>query len=209
MEALLALREALGDAELILRPEIGVQVSDWVIKELENPVNEWRDVAHLCEIGGLSRSGELVEIIRPIFQRATGLGLKSATRKALLDLGLTEEELTRRAPIRSILLLEPSAFFRKRLLQSLGAWEVRECGSRREASAMLEEKAVDLLISECSDAEGDLGPWIEDQWNQKHIQYLLLSTSTRESGPLSEAPWSLGTLFKPYPLEQLLKTLGS
>ncbi|MBP1627235.1 MAG: hypothetical protein H6Q00_1710 [Holophagaceae bacterium] len=209
LEALLGLREALGDAELILRPQIGAQISAWVLKELENPGNEWKDVAHLCEIGGLSRNPDLVEVIRPIFQRATGLGLKSAARKALLDLGLTEDDLNRRAPIRSILLLEPSAFFRKRLIQSLGAWTVRECGSRQEAATLLEAEAVDLLISECSDADGDLSPWIEEQWNHKRIHYLLLSTANRDPGSLAEAPWSLGALFKPYPLEQLLKTLGS
>jgi len=209
LDALLALREALGDAELILRPEIGSQVSAWVLKELENPGNEWREVAHLCEIGGLSHCGELVEVIRPIFQRASGLGLKSAARKALVELGLSEEAINRRAPIRSILLLEPSAFFRKRLHQALGAWEVRECGSRQEAATLLAAAPVDLLISECSDTEGDLEAWIEEQWNQRRIQYCLLSTANREPGPLAEVPWSLGALFKPYPLEQLLKTLES
>lgn len=209
LEALLALREALGNSELILRPEIGARISEWVIKELENPVNEWRDVAHLCEIGGLSHRQELVEIIRPLFQRATGLGLKSATRKALLDLGLAEEDLNRRAPIRSILLLEPSAFFRKRLLQSLSAWDVRECAGRSEADSLLEAQAVDLLITESSDTDGDLREWIEQQWNRKRIQYALLSTTNRDLGPLPEAPWFLGSLFKPYPLEQLIKTLES
>jgi len=211
-EALLSLREALGDPELILRPEIASNISQWVMQQLENPSNEWREAAHLCEIGGLTHQSELVEIIRPIFQRATGLGMKSAARKALLELGLSEEELNRRAPIRTILVLEPSAFFRKRLLQILsqaGLWELRESGNRQEAAQLLESQPADLLISECADADGDLGPWIEQQWNQKRVQYALYSTANRDPGPLPEVSWFMGALFKPYPPEQLLKTLES
>nr|WP_320133039.1 hypothetical protein [uncultured Holophaga sp.] len=208
-EALLALREALNSPELILRTELGTRIAAWTRDELDNPVNEWREIAHICEIGGLTRQQELVEVIRPIFQRATGLGLKSATRKALLDLGLSEEDLLRHAPIHSLLVLEPSSFFRKRLVQALGAFEVRECGNRQEAEAALRSQPVDLLLTESADAEGELSSWIEAQWDQRRIQYALLSTATRDAGPLADSPWVLGALFKPYPLDQLLKILES
>ena len=169
-------------------------------------------VAHLCEIGGITHQADLVEPIRAVFQRAKGLGLKSAARSALLSLGLSEADLNRRAPIQSILVIEPSAFFRKRLVSSLaatGLWKLSEAGNRQEAAALLEQSAVDLVLTESHDAEGELGPWLETCWEQQRFRHVLLSTSNRDLGPLADAPWLLGTLFKPYPTEQLLRALES
>jgi len=151
-----------------------------------------------------------VDPIREIYQKATGLGLKSAARGALLALGLEEGELNRRAPIRSILVLEPSAFFRKRLAGSLAAreqWELAEAGSRHEAEAILASRPVDLLLTESQDADGDLAPWLEQQWQQNRCRHALVSTSSRDIGDLARSAWVIGVLFKPYPLDQLITTL--
>ena len=212
VESLLALRETLQDPELILRPELVAELAAFVQEGLLAPEADWREVAHLCEIGGITRWAGLVEPIRAIYQGAKGLGLKSAARLALLALGLSETDLNRRAPIRSILVLEPSAFFRKRLLASLaapGLWKLSEAGSRVEASALLEANAVDLVLTESHDAEGDLGPWLESAWERHRFRLVLLSTSSRDLGSCADAPWLLGALFKPYPMEQLLRALES
>lgn len=209
-EALLALRESLQDPDLILRPELAMELGEAVRRELLAPEAEWRETAYLCEIGGTSRQADLIEPIRTVFQQAKGLGLKSAARSALLNLGLTEADLDRRPPIRSILVIEPSAFFRKRLVASLsgpGRWEILESSSRREAAAILEARAVDLVLAESQDAEGELATWLETAWGQGRFRQVLLSTSSRDVGALAEAPWLLGTLFKPYPTEQLLGLL--
>jgi hypothetical protein len=209
-EALLALREALSDPEFILRPELARSLAQMVLRDLGNKNAEWKELAHLCEIGGLTRQAELVEPVRSIFLRATGLGLKSAARKALLDLGLSEGELNRKPPVRSILVLEPSAFFRKRLgatLTAAGRWEIQEVGSRSEAQVLLQQSPVDLLLTETQDGEGDLSLWIEEQWNQGRCRAVLFSASSRDLGPLAEAPWVEGTLFKPYPMDQLLRAI--
>ena len=211
-EHLLALREALSDPELILRPELASNLAEVVLAGLQKKVPDWKEVAYLCEIGGLTRQSRLVEPIRTIHLRASGLGLKSSARKALLNLGLTETDINRKPPIRSILVLEPSAFFRKRLVSSLaavGRWQVQEAGSRAEAMALLEVAPVDLLLSEAQDQEGDLSFWLEAQWNEGRCQSVLFSVSSRALGELSEAPWVEGTLFKPYPIEQLLRALKS
>lgn len=210
VEALLQLRDALGEPGLILRPELGRSLADLVKEGLRREGMEWREVAHLCEIGGLSRHEDLVEPIRDVYLRASGLGLKSAAREALRLLGLTESDLSRRPPVRSILVLEPSAFFRKRVVSALaanGAWEVREAGSRGEAEALLEAASTDLLISERQDAEGDLAPWLEIQYGRGRIRGLALSTATRDLGALEGLPWLVATCFKPYPMEQLLQGL--
>jgi CheY-like chemotaxis protein len=211
-EALLALREALLDPELIIRPELAKELAEVVCQELLQKDAEWREVAHLCEIGGITHQTDLVEPIRAVFQRAKGVGLKSAARSALLSLGLSEADLNRRAPIQSILVIEPSAFFRKRLVSSLkatGLWTLAEAGNRKEAVTILESGSVDLVLTESHDAEGELGTWLEANWEQQRFRHALLSTANRDLGALTDVPWLLGALFKPYPTEQLLRALES
>jgi hypothetical protein len=211
IEALLALRETLQDPELIIRPGIGQDLAALVKGLLLKPAAEWRETAHLCEIGGLTHQGGLlVDPIREVYQRATGLGLKSAARTALLALGLEEQDLNRRAPIRSILLLEPSGFFRKRLANALAAqdkWELAEAGSRQEAETILAQRPVDLLLTESKDAEGDLAVWLEQQWSLNRCRTAIVSTSSRDIGDLAQTAWVIGILFKPYPLEQVIQAL--
>ncbi len=208
-EALLALREALADPELIIRPELAQTLSDLVLGLLAAPGAEWKEVAHLCEIGGLTRQPGLVEPIREIYLGASGLGLKSAARSALLALGLSESDLNRRPPVRSILLLEPSAFFRKRLAHALadGIREVMEAGNREEASAVLAARTVDLVITESKDAQGDLAPWLEELKGRERFRYALLSTANRDIAQLRGNAWVIGALFKPYPTEHVVQAL--
>ena len=213
VEALLALRETLQDPELIVRPEIARELAALVKDLLQRPAAEWREIAHLCEIGGLThQGGVLIEPIREVYQKATGLGLKSAARTALLTLGLEEQDLNRRSPIRSILVLEPSGFFRKRLANALAAearWELAEAGSRQEAEAILAMAPVDLVLTESKDAEGDLAAWLEQQWNQNRCRHAIVSTSSRDIGDLAQSAWVISILFKPYPLEQVIRALES
>jgi HEAT repeat protein len=207
-EALLALRESLQDPELIMRPEIAREMATLVAGQLHHSGAEWRETAHLCEIGGLTHQQELVDPIRDIYQRATGLGLKSAARGALLALGLQEADLNRRAPVRSILLLEPSGFFRKRLANALqGRWELDEAASREEAEAILDRQQVDLLLTESHDGAGDLTPWLEQQWNLNRCRHAIVSTSNRDIGDLAQAPWVIAVLFKPYQMDQVIQAL--
>jgi hypothetical protein len=203
---LLALREVLQDPEFILRAELAQELAAFVQKELGRKDQDWREMARLCEIGGLTHQTTLAEPLKEMFNRATGLGLRSAAKEALLALGLSEADISRRAPIRTILLLEPSAFFRKRLLASLGSsWDVREAGSRTEAAPLLTERPVDLLISEQSDGMGDLRPWLRMQCETRRCRQVLLSTAARDTGP--GEPWLMGVLYKPYAPEALLKAL--
>ncbi len=205
--ALLALREALQDPEFIMRTELSGELAAFVRKELQRKDLDWRDQARLCEIGALTRHLELAEPLKEVFKGATGLGLRSAAKESLLALGLTEEEISRRAPIHSILLLEPSSFFRKRLLTALGqTWEVREASTRTEAAALLAERPVDLLISEQMDALGDLRPWLKMQCETHRCRQVLLSTAARDFS--TTEPWLMGVLFKPYAPEALLKALA-
>ena len=210
VETLLALREALQDPELIIRPEIARDMAALVLDNLERSSGEWRETAHLCEIGGLTHQEALLAPIQEVYQRATGLGLKSAARAALLALGLAEDDLNRRSPIGTILVLEPSAFFRKRLagfLDQHGHWVLAQAGHRREAESLLEGGPVDLVLTESQDPEGDLAPWLQDLWARRRCKYAIVSTSNRDIGDLAQAPWVIGVLFKPYPMEQVIQAL--
>jgi len=210
VEALLELRDALAVPGLIVRPELARDLGRLVLEGLRREGAEWREVAHLCEIGGLAHQVDLVEPIREIYQRATGLGLKSAAREALLRLGLEESELSRRPPVRSILLLEPSSFFRKRLMAILREgrpWEIREAASRSEAEALLASSPVDLIVAERQDGEGDLGVWFQIQYGRGRFRDLILSTANRDLTGLEGQPWLRATCFKPYPLERLVQVL--
>ncbi len=203
---LLAVREALADPEFIMRGELAEDLAAFVLTEMDRKDQEWRELARLCEIGGLTRQRALVEPLKAQFAKATGLGLRSAAKEALVALGLSEAEIARRAPIRSILLLDPSAFFRKRVLATLaGGRQVREAASRSEAAPLLAESPVDLLISEVADGLGDLRPWLRMQCETRRCRQVLLSTATRDLR--LDEPWLLGTIFKPYTPEQLLKAL--
>ncbi|MBP1772171.1 MAG: hypothetical protein H6P99_1334 [Holophagaceae bacterium] len=204
--ALLALREALQDPEFIMRPELAQELAAFVLRELDRKEQDWRELARLCEVGGLTRQAVLVDPLKEIFHKASGLGLRSAAREGLLALGLEEADISRRAVIRSILLLEPSAFFRKRLMTALGdRWEVREAGSRTEAAPLLTERPVDLLISEQADPMGDLRPWLKMQFETRRCRQVLLSTAARDTSP--GEPWLMGVLYKPFAPEALLKAL--
>ncbi|MBI4911741.1 MAG: hypothetical protein HY823_03300 [Acidobacteria bacterium] len=211
VDGLLQLRDALLDPELILRKELAGELARFIRSELEAPGKEWRETARLCEIGGLTGEALLVEPIREVFIRATGLGLRAAAKEALLRLGLSEGEIHTRAPIKSILLLEPSGFFRKRLLGVLEGrgFRVAQAGDRQEAELALRNEPVDLLVSEFLDASGEMGGWLEEQWRTRRIRDLVLATTARSLGPLGEAPWLLGVLFKPFQAERLLEILES
>lgn len=204
--ALLAVREALQDPEFIMRAELAQELAAFVLQELDRKDQDWRELARLCEVGGLTRQQILVEPLKEIFNRSTGLGLRSAAKEGLLGLGLEEADISRRAPIKTILLLEPSAFFRKRLMTALGdRWEVREAGTRTEAAPMLTERPVDLLISEQADPMGDLRPWLKMQFETRRCRQILLSTAARDTSPGES--WLMGALYKPYAPEALLKAL--
>ncbi len=212
VDELLALREGLNSPDLILRPEMAREVADFVLKGLGQSQSEWREIAHLCEIGGISGCRDLADPIRAIYQRASGLGLRSASQKALQQLGLSAADIERRRTVRTILVLEPSAFFRRRIILALQqdtSWTVREAGSRSEAEAQLAEQAVDALVTEHQDAAGDLQPWVDSRWQKGQCDRVLLSTADRGAGASWQGPMMAGALFKPYPPEQLIDMLKS
>jgi hypothetical protein len=207
-EALLGLRDLVADPDLILRPETAAEMALWVAKELVRQGQDWREQARLCEIGGITRQQSLVDPIRDLYQRASGLGLRSAAKESLARLGLSESDMNRRPPIASILLLEPSGFFRKKVKAVLEKqWTVSEAGGRAEADATLAQGPVDLILSELHDGEGDLRNWLTSKWEKGLTRQVLLATASRDGGELVDQPWVFGVVYKPFQPESLLSAL--
>ena len=91
--ALQVLRETLQDPEFILRVDLAKELAELVLRELERKDQDWRELARLCEIGGISHQLSLVEPLKELFNRATGLGLRSAAKEALFSLGKIDGSL--------------------------------------------------------------------------------------------------------------------
>jgi len=207
-EALLSVRHKMEDPDLILKAEMAKAVGSYVKEQLKVAGQDWKDQANLCEIAGLCRQKDLIDPIKTIYKRSTGVGLKNAARNALIKLGLTEAEINHRDPISKILVLEPSVFFRKRMVEALkGAWDVREAGSKEEAENLLAETKVDLLITECMGTGDELLKWLQPMWEKNLFKYAHLCTSIHDLAEFGEPSWLIGTLYKPFPMEKLLENL--
>ena len=210
LATLYAMQEVLSDPWLVLGLPFQGILGAFLRRELAEEMNkEPKETQLLCELAALSRQSSLVEPLRDLFGRTAIPSLKAATRKALLALGLAENEIERRGPIKGILLLDPNAFFRKRLVTALEGQgrTIASAANRPEAEALLEKGPVDLLVTELQDEGGDLGAWLEAGWSQRRFRYVLLSTANHDLGGLGEKPWVIGRLYKPYPVEELLKAV--
>jgi hypothetical protein len=209
LQVLVQLRETLLDSEYALGEGSAKILVGFMWKAFFRPNLDFAEVDLLCQIAGLTKQASLIEPLEDLFAHADSSSIKGAARKALLALGLTPQEIELRKPIKSILLLEPNAFFRNRLVPHLTGHDrtIDVAATREEAQTLLDEKRVDLLISESQDPGGDLWEWIEQAWRHRRCRYALLSTSNHDPGPLTGKPWVIGRLFKPYPVEALIRII--
>jgi hypothetical protein len=145
-----------------------------------------------------------VDLIHRCGPRST---LRQGCAEALLRLGYPASRLTEPVRYQSILVLDPSGFFRKRILGALQGRSVREAQERGGAELLLQEAPVDLLISEASDSAGSLQEWFATQWRARLVGQVLLSSASRSDLALQDRPWLAGALYKPYPMEELLALL--
>lgn len=210
MPILLRLYEALSDPEHVLTEASSQALLTFFANELVREDLDFDEMDLLCRIAEHSGQTALIEPLEDLYAHAQGPGVQAAARKALLALGLTEGDIQRRKPIRTILLFEPNAFFRGRLLAALEGSDrtVSVAATRLEAQGILTEQRVDLIISESHDERGDLWPWLRGKWQHRRCRYLLLSTSRHDHEPLTGIPWLIGTLYKPFPMEELLRVLA-
>lgn len=210
MPILLRLYEALSDPEHVFTEASSQALLAFFAKELVREDLDFEEMDLLCRIAEHSGQSAMIEPLEDLYAHAQSPGVQACARKALLALGLTEGDIQRRKPIRSILLFEPNAFFRGRLLSALesSGRTVAVAATRLEAQALLAEQSVDLIISEIHDERGDLWPWLRGKWQHRRCRYLLLSTSRHDHGPLTGTPWLIGTLYKPFPMEELLRVLA-
>ena len=203
------IQETLSVPELVLSQAFSKCLVEFVASELAQASTDAVASILLCEIGGLLGTSEMVTPLRDVYAHAPTQPIKEAARKALLALGIPERDIDRRGPIKKILVLEPNAFFRKRLASALEAKgrTIAVVSDRNEAGIALGKGPVDLILSESQDPQGDLGPWLELQWEQRRCAWVLLSSASHDLGTLAGKPWVIGRLYKPYPLSELAQAI--
>ncbi len=201
--------ETLQEPGIFLGLDIRNELTALIGSELERSGTGEAVMERLCELSGQIQSaeaqGQLMELLHRTSQ---GSSLHLACVKALIQLGCGAESLNQPLPMRKVLVMDPSGFFRKRIINAMQSREVSEAQEREEAEAILRESAVDLLISEVSDTKGDLQEWFASMWRHRRIRQVILSTTSREYLDLLDQPWIMGALLKPYPVEDLLALLG-
>lgn len=197
-----ALAEALEEPGMFLGLEARVELEALVGSELLRPGLDEASLECLCRMAlGQDCAAPLVEL----FQRCSPQSnLHRTCREALRRLACPEPQPR---PWRELLVLDPSGFFRKRLLAALQGYRVREAQDRAEAEAALRDSPVDLLIAEGADSAGDMQAWFAELWQEQRTRQVILSTTARSTPDFKEAPWLAGVLFKPYPMEELLALL--
>jgi hypothetical protein len=164
-----------------------------------------------CSLAGRLRSSGLVDAARTLFLRS---GPESRLHAALGDLlkrtGTSALARTEADTPKEIVVLEPNAFFRRRILAGLQDFpiHVREAQDRAEAEALFAEAPAEVLVCETADANGPLYDWLMAQWQGGNIHRVILSTSLREPREVRESPWFHGSITKPYRTEALLDRIG-
>lgn len=163
----------------------------------------------LCDLAGRLRCGGCEPAARALRLRS---GAGSRLHAALGDLLRRRGAADAPPPAApaTLLLLEPNAFFRRRLRAVLQdhPLQIREARDRFEAEALLDAAPAELLVSESADDAGPLYDWLMAQWKGWKVDRILLSTSQREPREVREAPWFHGSMTKPYRSELLIDRLG-
>lgn len=155
----------------------------------------------------IARSGEaeLGPLLRGLARRINpGSQLGRILAEAFETLNLDRGPLE---AVRELLLLEPSDFFRRRLVQALSGWELREVRDRDEAEAQIRARPVDCLISEWTDAQGPLEAWLRETWISGRVAGVLVVAADRGAERALGEPWCRGILLKPFGPEALLAYL--
>lgn len=203
------LQAALAAPGLVLGIEVRAELEALVETELHR---EGIDEASLEELVRIVERAGIRNADAALIDLLGRSGPRSSLRRVCLaclkGAGYPEERLSETPAPRDILVLEPSAFFRKRLAGALHVTNVREAQDREEAEALLLESPTEVLISESSDRSGDLQAWFAAQWRDRRLRQVLLSVSSRSLPRMENKPWVMGVLFKPYPMDDLLTLLG-
>jgi len=196
---------ALEAPSLFLGLEARLELEALIASELRRSGLDEESLEYLCRMAGRVPGQDFLEPLEELSHRCSPQSsLRRACLQALQALGYPGGLPPGVLRFQSILVLDPSSFFRKRILSALPGYPLREAGDRLEAEALLEEAPVDLLISEGADQAGDLEAWFATLWRVRKVRQVILSTSSRSALDTQDKPWLAGALFKPYPMEALL-----
>lgn len=205
MAAILRLKQDLMDSDPIYTATFAIRFGAFLRNQLGKTPQDHYQRIQLIEIAGMAGQSSVVEPLRDMLAHEQKADIRRELVSALKALGLSDRDINKRPPLRSVLLFEPNAFHRNRLATAMegGGRNIAVAATRDEANSLLAAKARDLLVCETRDASGDLTTWIEGQWDQHRFRYAVLSAGDHDPSVLADKPWIIGRLTKPYPLDEL------
>ena len=172
----------------------------------------WREQDLLYKIAGLAELTQLKDLLGERIKTVPKQA-KANLYEALSCLGLSFEEINMMTSIKKILVLEGSAFYRKRVCRFLSTegYEVRDTDDVEMGYAMTKSDKPDLIITEITFSEpyegADFAEKVFAEYKDQ-IQFIF-STNLRESA-IIERVSKVGPkkiFFKPYPLEDLVSVI--
>jgi len=185
-----------------------VELETVVMKGLEMESGSWREQSLLFKIAGFCESevvkDELVSRIKTVPKQS-----KTYLMDALAHMGYGLSEIKDLAKISTILVIEGSGFYRKKLVNHLkvNGYQVRDIGDVDLGKAMIQSSVPDLVITEVSFGTEQSGITFFEETIKAYgsrIQFVF-STNNRErvlmERIIKNKPLSI--FHKPYPFEKL------
>jgi len=202
----------LASQEFPLDPQSDHLLGNFIAQELENPDLAWRDEDMLYRLAWHGSLPALVEKLKTRLGRVPAQA-RASLLEALLKNGVGLEQLSAPQQIRSVLVVEGSAFFANRIKSTLEkeGFAVRTSNDPQQALELTREFAPDLVLSEIQIKESGDGL---DMLNAGLSQaarpfHIIISTNNRDPALMAriKALQPKAVLFKPYRCEELLQHL--
>jgi HEAT repeat protein len=203
-ERLVALLEK---AEFPLSPDFLGELNQ-VVKQQLPEKESWREWKCLFKLAGITKQPDLIPLLHTYIKRVPTQA-RDTLHDALVQLGKSLKEIEKATQIQSVIVLEASNFFRKKLVQFLEGLglEAVGCETLSEVEKELQRAPRDCMITELTQVQqADL---LDDLLRLKsHIKApmeWILSTNCRDPQTLRKAitlqPKKV--LLKPYSFEDL------
>ncbi len=200
-------------AKFTLSAQNEEELETLVLFALEEGAASWREQDLAYQVAGWTESEKLRDLLSGRVKTAP-IQAKASLLEALAKFGMSLERINQLTAIRTVLVIEGSGFFRKRLVKYLKdeSFEVRDADTLELAHAAIQQAVPDLVITELTfKAPCDGVDFVERLAKEQAGIQIIISTNARDTAVLERLsrlkPRRL--LHKPYPLEELTQAIRS